>query len=82
MNCYFFIADDNCSDYAKIAINSLLQTNPTAEVILYTTDKSLSIPNIKIEILKDIEHLDFSIPNITNSHLKVVIPNRNSRNFV
>lgn len=72
MNCYFFIADDNCSDYAKIAINSLLQTNPTAEVILYTTDKSLSIPNIKIEILKDIEHLDFSIPNITVNALDLL----------
>ena len=72
MNCYFFISDNKCSDYAKIAINSLLQTNPTAEIVLYTTDTKLSISNVKIETFSDIEHLDFSIPNITVNALDLL----------
>lgn len=64
MNCYFFITDINCLDYATIAISSLLKTNPKSEIVLYAKDCNPEIPGITVIPIENIEHLDYRIENI------------------
>ena len=64
MNCYFFITDINCLDYAKIAINSLLKTNPKCEILLFAKDCFPEIPGVTVIPVYSIEHLNYKIKNI------------------
>lgn len=64
MNCYFFITDINCLDYATIAISSLLKTNPKSEILLYAKDCNPDIPGISVIPIESLEHLDYRIENI------------------
>lgn len=72
MNCYFFITDKNCLDYAIIAINSLLRTNPRSDIVLYAKDCYPEIEGITVVPIKEIEHLGFSIKNITVNALDLL----------
>lgn len=72
MNCYFFITDKNCLDYTQKAINSLLSTNPKNKIVLYTKDCNPVFPNTQTIPIKEIEHLDFKIPNLTVNALDLL----------
>lgn len=72
MNCYFFITDKNCLDYAQIAIHSLLSTNPKNKIVLYAKDCNPVFPNTHTIPIKEIEHLDFKIPNLTVNALDLL----------
>lgn len=72
MNCYFFITDINCLDYATIAINSLLKTNPKSEIFLYAKDCNPDIPGISVIPIESLEHLDYKIENIAVNALDLL----------
>lgn len=72
MNCYFFITDINCLDYTKIAINSLLKTNPKSEILLYAKDCNPDIPGISVIPIENLEHLDYRIENIAVNALDLL----------
>lgn len=72
MNCYFFITDKNYLDYAKIAINSLLKTNPKSEILLFAKDCNPVFPNVKTIPIKEIEHLNYNIRDIAVNALDLL----------
>lgn len=72
MNCYFFITDKNCLDYAQIAISSLLRTNPKEEILLYAKDCNPQIKGVKTVPIKDVEHLDYTIKDIAVNALDLL----------
>ncbi len=72
MNCYFFITDKNCLDYAQIAVNSLLRTNPKNKIVVFVKDCSPVFPNTEIIPIQEIQHLDFKIPNLTVNALDLL----------
>ena len=70
MNCYVFITDENCKDFAQSAIRSLLEQNPKHDVLVYTT-VDLGISGIK-QIYIKLDEINYDIKDLTVKNLPVL----------